>query len=719
MLLTRLKLSLLGLLLMCATTYAFAQGDPRATALAYWYLGDGIGGDTPALTTSGGISYNVTPAGRGTNPLRRAAQLSSAYFNAGTSLSISGQQLTVYLRLRDPAGTWNSGLLAKRGTHDTLNYNLFCTDLAGTTGTDIGFEVHTSHGFASVSFPVSQIDATAWHNLVGRYDGQTLALFCNDRLMASAPLTGTLTTNSEPTLIGAETDNGAIVRPFTGQIEEAALWNVALSDADVARLAGRASTLPWPSATLHYKHPDHAVGDMHAKYINGEWILTYMHTPSDWGQAQIRSTDLFHWTWYNPTHAAVSGSDQYAAWFAIEYLWDPYLQKYRSIWGYNGMRSSVSIDLLNWSSAVPQLLLPDPGLYNRFSDPFIGPTGDNAWMMVITLAKKNQPWETGGAIGYATSSNLTSWVFRGDLYYPGNRGVPEVPSFFKLGSKWYLLASWYDQAVGRPSYLAADAPTGPWTAFTPESLDGKDVCAAVSDSDGQRRLLFGWIPLVASQPGNQYWGGHVCFPRELTQLPSGALRTRLPADFSRGLRGALSYPLFNATAFPRSGAWSSNGATLQLNSTATGNRATLPGLYDRFDAQMDITLSTGATRAGLLLDWDGSGEFFEVGLNATTQRLEIRSAVAGTVHADLAVPVAQGTPHTLRVIVEQDMVEAFLDDAFTLAARIPKKLATTSLGVYTDGGPVTFNNLNVYRLRNLDQIHLGNSAANPRCALYE
>jgi hypothetical protein len=144
--------------------------------------------------------------------------------------------LTVYLRLRDPAGKWDSALMAKRGGHDRVHFNLFSADLPDTPGPDIGFEIRTVKGFAQASFPVSMIDATAWHNLVGRYDGSTLAILCDGRLMASQPADAALVRNSEPLLIGAETDGGRVVRHFHGEVEESAIWPRALTDAEVAAL---------------------------------------------------------------------------------------------------------------------------------------------------------------------------------------------------------------------------------------------------------------------------------------------------------------------------------------------------------------------------------------------------------------------------------------------------------------------------------------------------
>lgn len=89
-----------------------------------------------------------------------------------------------------------------------------------------------------VSFPVSQIEATAWHDLVGRYDGKTLDLFCNAKRLATKPWSGALQENREPLLIGAERDAGKVVRHLRGELEEAALWSRALTDDEVAMLSG-------------------------------------------------------------------------------------------------------------------------------------------------------------------------------------------------------------------------------------------------------------------------------------------------------------------------------------------------------------------------------------------------------------------------------------------------------------------------------------------------
>jgi beta-fructofuranosidase len=693
-------LAMVCLLLLLAISCALAQTDPRTFALADWYLGNGISGEAVPLTSSGAISYNVVPTGLGARPNLFAAQLTSAYFNAGTNLGVSGNQVTVYLRVQVPNGNWNSGLFAKRGSLSTLNYNLF----GGTTGTNIGFEVCTANGFVSLSFPVSLIAPKAWHNLVGRYDGTNVQLFCNDRLMASAPLTGNLVQNTEPTLIGAETDSGSIVRPFTGFIEEAALWNTALNSDQLAYLNNLTATNDaYPTQLLHYRDPNHDIGDVHVRSVNGNWALTYLYTiGTNWYQSELITCDFLHFTSCTPTHAPISGSDLLPTWFAIESIWDPYLNKWRSVWGDNGMRSSISDDRFNWYAATPQLLLPDPGTYLRFSDPSFTQVASNLWQMVITMVQTN--FSTGGAVGWATSSNLTQWTFQGNLFFPGNRGPPECPTLFNMGSKWYLLSSWYAGGVGCPTYEVADAPSGPWSEFSPNSLDGKAVCAATSDSDGSRRILFGWIPLYAWYLSDQHWGGHLSFPREIFQIANGALRSQLPADFDGLIRGPQLFPGL-ANPSTKSGNWVYEGAKIDCYSgTGSGtNRAILPGLFDRFEADTTFTPSSGTSRVGWLINWQESGSFYEVGLDVTNQLLFIRYA-GGIVWDSLNVPVAINSQHRLRVIVEQDIVEVVYDEQFTLAERIPTQLLTTSLGLFVDNGPVDFGTVTVSRLNNLQSI---------------
>ncbi len=204
-----------------------------ATAALDWRLGERAGSHQPPLALHAKVQPGVSDSVQGREKI---ARVEGGWFDGGNAWNTPGEAITVALRVRVPDGHWSSGLFSKRGGHDRLNFNLFSVDLPGTEGPDVGFEIHTDKGFYQVAFPVSRIDPTSWHLLVGRYDGRKLEILCDRKLMAEHPAEGRLTRNDEPILIGAETDGGQVVRPLTGELDEAALWTRALSDAELELL---------------------------------------------------------------------------------------------------------------------------------------------------------------------------------------------------------------------------------------------------------------------------------------------------------------------------------------------------------------------------------------------------------------------------------------------------------------------------------------------------
>ena len=207
-----------------------------AAAQAHWRLGLDAKHPKHPLIAQGKIEFEATAAGPGAREGAKVARLSDAYFDAGRDLNPTGDQLTVYLRVRDPSGRWNYGLFSKRGSAQQLAFNLFSGDVAGTPGPDIGFEVRTMTGHAVVSFPITSIDSRAWHDLVGRYDGSKLQIICDGSVLAEKPFKGELAQNTRDILIGGEAVQERMARVFTGEMEESALWTRALSDDELAKL---------------------------------------------------------------------------------------------------------------------------------------------------------------------------------------------------------------------------------------------------------------------------------------------------------------------------------------------------------------------------------------------------------------------------------------------------------------------------------------------------
>ena len=75
----------------------------------------------------------------------------------------------------------------------------------------------------------------------------------------------------------------------------------------------------------------------------------------------------------------------------------------------------------------------------------------------------------------------------------------------------------------------------------------------------------------------------------------------------------------------------------------------------------------------------------------------------GTVRVQQAIGDLQGRKVRLQVLVDDDIVEAFLDDQYSLAARMPESLNGASVELFARGA-ADFENIGLYRLLALEEI---------------
>lgn len=430
---------------------------------------------------------------------------------------------------------------------------------------------------------------------------------------------------------------------------------------------------------VHFIPRNSALGDVHPFYENGTYYLFYLK-PGQYDSALITSTNLLEWSEVNLRHAAGASAEWMKPYYVLGVFRDRHTGAYRSYYGCrNRMVGSSSTNLIEWSSAPLNESIPDPpDRYDRRRDPYVfWNEKERCYGCVMTCRMRGVPEAKAGAVGYTTSADLKTWQPVKDLFFPGDIGEPECPQLFPIGTRWYLLASLYDRAVGKASYWVGDAPTGPWQARKPSSLDGKDLCAAQVVFDGRRWLLFGWIPLTASQPGRQHWGGHLALPREVVQNADGSLSTRLEPGVGAGIRGER----VSALGAPRTVA-AESGGTLAL-----------PNDLGPFDAETELRVARDCTRSGLRL-----GDRFRVVVDFEKQLLAVEG-VAGEPVADLSVAVAPDAVLHLRVVVDGDIVEAFLDDRYSLAARLPQDVSRAPAAWFVQSGSATFEAVRVHRLK--------------------
>lgn len=211
----------------------------RQEALAWWDLDTGGHGARPALRHVPDFEkfeLNVRAAGPGARPGTDVVLMHGAYFKAAPELKMSGPALTVYLRARDPKGLWNAALIGQGGGESEC-FALAGVDDPATPGPDLAFAVRTGQGRSVAAFPIVEMDPTAWHDFVGRYDGQFVELYCDGKRLARQPLTGDLADSDGPLLIGAELKQGKPARFLEGELQEAAVWSRALTATEIRALS--------------------------------------------------------------------------------------------------------------------------------------------------------------------------------------------------------------------------------------------------------------------------------------------------------------------------------------------------------------------------------------------------------------------------------------------------------------------------------------------------
>jgi beta-fructofuranosidase len=165
---------------------------------------------------------------------------------------------------------------------------------------------------------------------------------------------------------------------------------------------------------------------------------------------------------------------------------------------------ATSTDMHSWVRVGDGLCLdlagPNAKYYEEYTpghwhdramrDPWVmrNPEG-KGWIMYFTarVPGRIEP-NNGGAIGFATSTDLDTWTLQKPVYDGGHFGQLEVPQVFKHGNYWYMTFCTSDTHWSRGykarnpetpvmgnSVLMAPSHLGPWTAAIP-FLDGRNPC---------------------------------------------------------------------------------------------------------------------------------------------------------------------------------------------------------------------------------------------------
>jgi hypothetical protein len=157
------------------------------------------------------------------------------------------------------------------------------------------------------------------------------------------------------------------------------------------------------------------------------------------------------------------------------------------------------------------------------------------------------------------------------------------------------------------------------------------------------------------------WGGHLTLPREIYALPDGSLGTRLPRKLQQRL---AELPWHELPDFP---------ITFQPRPFGGVGTRDQPDIATEFKLQMPM--ATKAVRVGIA----PLGEIVveHAGLRILDAAGEVQGEIETDIPADPAVPIC--------VFTEADMVEVFVNNRYSLVARLPAREGARRLTVHSDG----------------------------------
>jgi beta-fructofuranosidase len=357
---------------------------------------------------------------------------------------------------------------------------------------------------------------------------------------------------------------------------------------------------------------------------------------------------------------------------------------------------ATSTDGISWSKdPLNPVSVPDLGRFEGkdWRDPFVfWHESEQRYWMLLSTRSGGHPAVSRGVVALQTSADLSSWTEAEELYGTFLTHCPECPEIFRLGDRWILGYSRFTDRRGTV-YRVADNPRGPWHHFSTEGPDGTNWYAAKSLTDeAGRRIAFGWVPdrnpAPSATTGMWLWAGDLAVPRQLSLDSRGEVAMSLPGEFSARLGPEVSYrPSFG------SGLWSQAGGPggLELAASSAGGFGYCILHPDRGADQYSVSVTVSeaqdAAIFGLavqtnerldsgvaMLCYPSERRVCAVDLTAARSELANEYEKATTEYASVTescLPAAAFDVMTLRVVVREDVVEAFVADTVCLTYRLP------------------------------------------------
>ncbi|OQA78492.1 MAG: Sucrose-6-phosphate hydrolase [Tenericutes bacterium ADurb.Bin239] len=349
---------------------------------------------------------------------------------------------------------------------------------------------------------------------------------------------------------------------------------------------------------------------------------------------------------------------------------------------------AVSRDLENWTK-IPEdtFIAPSSGEYEHrdWRDPYVFFNEQTKeYNMLLTTRMSNGPKLRRGATTLLVSKDFKKWEIKRPFYAPELYYAHECPDLFKMGEWYYHVFSEFSRYhVTR--YVMAKSLTGPWLKPRNDKFDGRAYYAAKTVSDGQRRFILGWNPTKEGNVDNGLWqwGGNLVV-HELFQNKDGTLRVKMVDEIDNAFAKGQALKFVTRDKKPVDLSHIESLTKVFTAYSEVDNTNT-------YQLEFKFRYHSKAARIGLLLNTspeDDTGYGFFVEPHHQRLVFELFPVFPQysylSVYLERPISVKEGTLNTLKVIVEDNMAIAYLNDEVALSTRM-YNFKSNKVGVLVHG----------------------------------
>jgi hypothetical protein len=167
----------------------------------------------------------------------------NAYIAAKSSLLDNLNQFTINYWYQIDAYPLSGSYMITKGDETSGGVPLsFRSYVGGSPFQYVGSDNFTTGTPPTRYATISSFSANDWHNFTMLYDGVSQKAYIDGVLTDSIPQSGTLVTNTDSIRFGARIYAGSLMNAYEGKLDDIAIWDVALTAADIAAIYNASAT---------------------------------------------------------------------------------------------------------------------------------------------------------------------------------------------------------------------------------------------------------------------------------------------------------------------------------------------------------------------------------------------------------------------------------------------------------------------------------------------